>query len=125
VVTNVLLEFTSQSSAGNERLVEFVRRQGLVRRYFTLFDWDSNNANRFFSLFGDVFRTTVEERIREDQALADAVRAFLEVGRERNRLVHQDFGNFALEKTADEIFCLYEDASRFVNALPELLKLAV
>ena len=124
VVLNILINFTSQLSAGNEQLIEFVKRQALNRRYHTLFDWDSNSANKFLSLFGDTFRTTVEARVKTDDGLAESIRAFLEMGRERNRLVHQDFGNFALEKTTDEIFGLYEAGLRFVDALPGLLNSA-
>ena len=46
----------------------------------------------------------------------------MEIGRERNRLVHQDFGNYSLEKTSDEIYKLYSDALFFVEALPQKLR---
>jgi hypothetical protein len=63
----------------------------------------------------------MEARLKNDQALGDAIRAFFELGRERNRLIHQDLGQFVLEKTTEEIFGLYELAARFVEALPDLL----
>lgn len=122
VVTDAILGFVSLASSGNERVVEFVRRKGLSRQYHTLFDWDRGNANPFFGLFGEAFKVAMEARLKNDQALAEAIRAFLDLGRERNRLIHQDLGQFVLEKTSGEIFTLYGLGSRFVEALPELLK---
>lgn len=49
------------------------------------------------------------------------VQAFLEIGRERNRIVHQDYGAISLEKTAEEIYALYQKAEQFVEQLPRLL----
>jgi hypothetical protein len=102
--------------------MEFVRRKGLSRQYHTLFDWDRGNGNPFFALFGETFRLAMEARVKSDLELAESVRAFLELGRERNRLIHQDLGQFVLEKTSGEIFALYGRGARFVEALPELLR---
>ncbi len=54
--------------------------------------------------------------------LHESFAAFLEIGRERNRLVHQDFGVFALEKTTAEIHPLYTRAILFVDAVPGALR---
>ena len=56
--------------------------------------------------------------VKTDDQLDISVKAFLEIGRERNRLVHQDYGTFTLEKTADEIYKLYQAALTFVEVLP-------
>jgi hypothetical protein len=56
--------------------------------------------------------------VSDDAELKTSIEAFLEVGRERNRLVHQDFGSFTLEKTADEIYTLYSTAMKFVEWFP-------
>ena len=56
----------------------------------------------------------MKQRIKGDDQLDDSVRAFLELGGERNRLVHEDFGTFTLEKTTEEIHALYSRAMRFV-----------
>ena len=45
------------------------------------------------------------------------IKAFLELGDGRNRLAHQNFAAFAMEKTADEIFSLYQDAMPFIDCL--------
>jgi hypothetical protein len=46
------------------------------------------------------------------------VRAFLEVGSERNKLLHQDYATFPLEKTLEEIYAPYRSALDFVECLP-------
>ena len=57
-------------------------------------------------------------RVRESSDMQAAVRAFLELGNERNRLVHQNYATFAMEKTLDEVYELYRRSIAFVEALP-------
>lgn len=64
----------------------------------------------------------MNKNIRDSTVLGSAVRAFLEVGNERNKLVHQDYATFAMEKTLDEIYQLYRDALPFVERLPLALR---
>lgn len=45
------------------------------------------------------------------------MKAFMEIGRDRNRLVHEDFATFTLEKTAEEIHNHYQTALVFVNCI--------
>ena len=97
-------------------MVELVRNKVIVRQYHSLFDWNSNNANKFFSLFGADFKEFVTSRL-EGESMQEAVSAFMEIGRERNRLVHGDFGSFPMEKTADEVYELYQEGVRFVESL--------
>ena len=52
-----------------------------------------------------------------DDSMRESVSAFVEIGRERNRLVHSDFGSFAMEKTSAEIYQLYQKAMDFVESL--------
>lgn len=121
LVVRAILDFASNSPSANRRVTEFLRRKALSRQYHTLFDWERNNANAFFGLFGEDCRAAVSAKVGGDSELGAAISAFMELGRERNRLVHQDFGSFSLEKTADEIFTLYQAASKFVEQLPALL----
>lgn len=117
-----LLEFVSEVSKGNELLVKLVENKALRRQYHTFFSWDKNNANQFFGLFGDSFKSFMDNEVKTDDKLAEAIRAFLEIGRERNRLVHQNFGTVSLEKTAEEVYQSYKDALYFVESLPEKLR---
>ena len=71
---------------------------------------------------GNDFRVFMKRKVKDDDRLDDSVRAFLELGGERNRLVHQDFGTFPLEKTTEEIHALYTRALRFADAVPVALR---
>lgn len=121
-MTETVLSFVEDATNGNVRVTALVRSKAVSRQYHTWFEWDTNNANKFFALFGNDFRDSMKRRIRNDGELDDSVRAFLEIGRERNRLVHQDFGAFTLEKTTEEIHALYRRAMRFVEAVPGALR---
>jgi len=117
-----IIIFAEETSSNSECLVEFVKNKAISRQYHTFFNWDSSNANAFFGLFGDSFRTLMTEEVENDGELAESVKAFIELGRERNRLVHQDFGTFPLEKTTDEIYELYQTALPFVQCILEKLR---
>ena len=121
-MTDAVLSFVEDAANRNRLVTALVRNKAISRQYHTWFQWDAGNANSFFGLFGSGFRDFMKSRIGEDDDLDDAVRAFLEIGRERNRLVHQDFGAFPLEKTTEEIHALYRRALRFVEAVPGALR---
>lgn len=120
-IINTIVEFIGESSDNSELAMEFVRRKALSRQFHTLFDWDANNAKHFYGLFGEKFKSFMIARQQEDEKLSDSISAFIEVGRERNRLVHQDYGTYMLEKTSEEIYSLYKRANVFVSALKALL----
>jgi hypothetical protein len=60
--------------------------------------------------------------IKQDMNMTKSILDFLEIGRERNRLVHQDYGTFFLEKSAEEIFGSYASAMVFVDFVPKALR---
>lgn len=112
-ITNLVRKHTEDADV----IVEFVRNKAVARQFYTYFDWDRRNANKFFALFGEGFKSYMIKRVSTDQSYEQAVVAFLELGNERNSLVHEDFGNFTMQKTSEDIFCLYKKASIFVNSL--------
>lgn len=114
--------FADETSGNNGLIVEFIKNKAISRQYHTFFGWDGNNANPFFGLFGDLFKTFMRDELKKNGQLEDAIKAFLEIGRERNRLVHQDFGTFPLEKTSEEIYGLYKKAIPFIEAIPQHLR---
>jgi len=120
-MTECVLAFVNGAANGNSLVTSFVKNKAVARQFHTWFSWNEKNANSFFGLFGDSFGTFMKERVRNDEGLSDSIKAFLELGAERNRLVHQDFGTFWMEKTADEIYNLYKNALRFVEAFPNAL----
>lgn len=102
-VKAILLNYVEESSGGNERLVELVRNKVTDRGYYTLFNWNSNNANQFWGLFGRSFRAKMNARVQGDVRLGNSVKAFIQLTRDRNDLVHENIGAFSIEKTSDEI----------------------
>ena len=50
-----------------------------------------------------------------------SIKAFMDLGQERNRLVHQDYGTFYMEKTSEEIFDMYREALKFVLSVKDFL----
>lgn len=121
-ITTDLVEFIKEASYSNLLLIEFVSNKALNRQYHTFFSWKENNANSFFSLFGIPFKKFMNEELKKDESLKSSIAAFLEIGRERNRLVHQDFGTFPLEKDSEEIYQLYKSALIFVEVIPSKLR---
>ncbi|HMQ04061.1 MAG TPA: HEPN domain-containing protein [Pyrinomonadaceae bacterium] len=117
-----LLGYIKGITIENHLVSEFANHQALKRKYHTLFDWNSSNANQFFKLFGTRFYEFMTEQVKNDDDLKSAIEAFMAIGSDRNRLVHQNFASFALEKNSAEIYELYTRALGFVEALPTKLK---
>jgi len=116
-VSTCVLGFVTERSDGSGLIVAFVKNKAVSRQYHTWFKWDDTNANQFFGLFGIDFKQMMAKRISASDELRDSIRAFLEIGNERNKLIHQDYASFALEKTLDEIYALYRQALLFVDGL--------
>lgn len=108
-----------EETNGSEALVAFILDKTSSRGYSSWFAWDRRNANKFFSAFGPGFRAFMDESIKRDPSLAASIRAFMELGSLRNELVHQNFAQYPLDKTVDEVFALYENAATFVDRFPD------
>ncbi len=121
-ISSCVLEFIQESANGSGIVVAFVKNKAVSRQYHTWFKWDDTNANQFFGLFGSDFKQMMGERTRASEELKNSIRAFLEIGNERNKLVHQDFASFSLEKTLDEIYALYRQSLLFVESLSTHLR---
>lgn len=122
LITSVVIQYAMERSNADIHLVQFVQNKAVTRQYHTWFAWGENNANHFFSLFGSQFREAMTQKVKADDALRDAIRAFMQLGSERNRLVHEDFASFPLEKTLDEIFALFQQALPFVDGVAVYLR---
>jgi len=108
-------DFTQEVTGGNDLIGALVKTKAIARQYHSWFDWEKPNANKFFSMFGQAFKDHMAERLATDEELAEGVRAFMELGRERNLLVHSDYASYLINKTPEEIYALYHRASIFVN----------
>jgi hypothetical protein len=109
------------ASSTDKKLAILIDRWVLTRQYYRLFDWESKHAGPLWGAFGEDFKRHMKSRLKEDENLKASLDAFLEIGRLRNELVHQDYANYVLLKTSAEIFQLYETAIRFIQALPQIL----
>ncbi len=122
LMTDAVLEFAKGATAEDHPLTWLIRNKMVSRQYHTWFNWDARNANRFFKLFGETFREHMETEVEKVASLKSSIQAFLEIGSERNRLIHEDFATFSLEKTSKEIYGLYDAAKRFVEWFPDALQ---
>lgn len=93
----------------------------IERQYHTYFEWTGRNANKFFSLFGDAFLAECKNHVKEQKELDESIRAFLEIGSTRNQMMHENFGTFPMEKTADEVYALYQKAESFLSYIQRRL----
>jgi len=116
-VCECILEFVREKTHGTILIENFVRNRAISRQYHSFFSWDASNANQFFALFGSDFEDAMIKKVRECPDLQAAVKAFLEMGNERNRLVHGNYATFPMEKTLDEIYLSYQKAAEFVDTL--------
>ncbi|WP_373800178.1 HEPN domain-containing protein, partial [Neisseria dentiae] len=86
------------------------------------FDWNNSSANPFFALFGEDFKKyAINEKNKSDE-LHQSIKEFMSLGLDRNRLVHQDYANFSLDKTTEEIYESYKLACYFIEWVPKALR---
>lgn len=121
-LSNFVTQFACESAGDSHIMTQLVINKAVKRQYHTWFNWEDKNANAFFALFGSWFSTQAKDIVKNTPELDLSIKAFLELGNNRNRLVHQDFGSFTLEKTTEEIYELYQRASVFVEWVPTCLR---
>jgi hypothetical protein len=109
--------FIEHKAQRDECIIAIVKQKAINRQYHTYFDWEGKNANKFFSLFGSNFKEERSREINNNPILKSAIISFLELGNERNKLVHQNFASYNIEKTAEEVYLLYEKAMPFMEFL--------
>jgi hypothetical protein len=117
ILTNVVMEFVSEIASSDALVTSLVHGQVVSRKYHTWFAWNGNNANQFFKMFGEGFRSHMVAVVKASPEIDKAIKAFLELGDGRNMLAHENFAAFAMQKTADEIFRLYQDAMPFIECV--------
>ncbi|MCI4330250.1 MAG: hypothetical protein L3K19_00165 [Thermoplasmata archaeon] len=122
LITEGILAVSSELSNSSSALVSFVRNKGVNRQFHTYFDWDGNNASKFFGLFGAEFAGYMRTRIKANPQLGQAIQAFLDIGNDRNRMVHGNYGAFVLDKTARDIYELYLTANPFAEGFSDHLR---
>lgn len=99
----------------------FVERRSLKHNFHSLFNWTTPTANGFFAFFGSDCKDRFTARKKVDAEFKAAVDAFLEIGSLRNQLVHNNYAEFTLEKTAGDIRDLHRTASKFPLGIAALV----
>ena len=116
-IVEIINKFVEAKAADN-RISAFVSNKAISRQYHTYFNWDqTSNINSFLGLFGADFKDQISAEIKADKALQEQIKAFLTIGSERNKMVHNNFLEFTLDKTFDEIVALHEKGNLFIKYL--------
>ena len=121
LVKRLIEGFCNEVSEGSPELIALIRAKILDRQYHTLFSWDAKNANTFFILFGENFKEVAQRDVELDEELKKGIEAFLEVGRLRNELVHNDYATFPFDKISSEVIALYRAGRVFIDYLERKL----
>ena len=122
-VCALLLAFVDARTGNCLELRSLVEVKAVKRQYHSLFEWDQpNGVNKFLSLFGPAFKAAVAAEIANDADLKRSAKDFIEIGSLRNKIVHQNYATFVVDKSAAEIFALFEGAVHFVEFLAQKLK---
>lgn len=130
-IQNILITFIKVSTNDNIKIINLLKKKAIGGNYHTFFAWGEKNnpdkpgknANVFFSLFGDDFKTEVKETIKNNIDLQNSINSFLELGHLRNILVHSNFAAYNLDnKTTEEIYTLHKESVYFIEFLREQLK---
>ena len=112
-----LIQGLIKEKSGSELVYSFLSNS-MERQYHTYFNWESRNANKFFSLFGERFKNEAIKDVASDDKLEEGIIAFLEIGNTRNILIHEnlhvvDIGN----KTVKEFYNSFKSATVFIDYL--------
>lgn len=115
-ITILIQEFVKSNST-DERVFEFLNIKAIQRQYHTYFNWKDNNINNFLGLFGTKFKDKICTEIKNSDNLQKYVKAFIAIGNERNKMVHENYLEYKLDKTFEEIVDLHSDASKLIEYL--------
>ncbi len=123
-VTGIVMSYVEECSANSPKIVSIVRTKAVARQYHTWFSWKdgAKGVNTFHAMFGDEFKSKMTLRLRSVAELLTGASAFIEIGNDRNLMIHQDFATFSFDKTLEEIFSTYKKALVFVNDLETALR---
>jgi len=110
----------AESMFNSAALISFLDNQALYRKYHTLFDWERTNINKFIRLFGNYFFDFMEPRLT-DEKIKNAIREFMFLGRTRNELVHNNFSEYPIEITSEDIKGKFDIALPLIAFLSQSL----
>lgn len=111
----------AETSGTNAIFVNFIEKQALSRKFHTMFNWDAGNINSFLVLFGDDFKKMCSAEIKDNQIRLQSIRDFIFINSHRNLLVHNNFSNFNLNVSFEDIWKKFESAIKILDWLAEKL----
>jgi hypothetical protein len=116
-IREILLNMVDDRSANDDLVRNFLRNKAIERQYHSYFNWKDGNAKQFFGLFGEKFKDSAVQDVKNNQKLDEAIRVFLELGNKRNELSHINPENFVTDLTTEEIYQKYKIACNFIGYL--------
>lgn len=120
-ISALILSYANTVTNIDKRIVNLIEKKVLVRQYHTLFDWEANNTNSFWGLFGAETKLKVRNEITNNDILKEAERNFINIGQSRNLLVHNNFAMYDLNMTLEEIYSQYKSACKFLDFVEKVL----
>ncbi len=116
-----IIERHAKDIGASDAFVEFINNQALSRKYHTLFDWEKSNVNKFVRLFGGLFFKFMETKLACDD-IKEAAREFMALGQGRNLLVHNNFAEYAMGLTSEDIKNKFDAALPLMTFFAESLR---
>lgn len=120
-ISDLISKYAIKASGTDKRIVNLIELKVIERQYHTLFDWKANNTNVFWKLFGEETKDRVREQINDNDELKQAEQSFIDLGRRRNLLVHENFAEFDVNITVEEIYLKYQQACYFISLIETVL----
>lgn len=120
-ISELISNYATKASGSDKRIVTLIESKVIERQYHTLFEWKVNNTNSFWKLFGEQTKESVRAKINSDEELKTAEKSFMELGRQRNLLVHENFAEFDVNITVEEIYRKYRQACNFISLIETVL----
>lgn len=120
-ISELISKYAAKASGSDKRIVKLIESKVIERQYHTLFDWKANNTNAFWKLFGEETKESVRQKINGDEKLKTAEQCFIDLGRQRNLLVHENFAEFDVNITVEEIYKKYRQACNFISLIETVL----
>ena len=110
----------------NSTLEPFIDRI-TQRKYHQLFEFNTSNINKFYSLFGEEFKKWCQKKEVED-GMSESIAGFVLLNRLRNKLVHENYNynidyNYNIEGDRNKyLYETFKKACEMLNWLSESLK---
>lgn len=121
-IISILTSYSDTLLNGDEKISSLLKVKAFERQYHTLFDWKENNANRFFSHFGENIKIQHKTDVAKDSEIKNSERLFMTLGRMRNVLVHSNFAVAPIEETHEEVYEMFKSALGFVNYVESIFQ---